>query len=164
MSRVKNYRVFKVYNWKGEPDYPPIARTKHGKVYVSWNGATEVKFWKLQGVYRDQNNEEEVEDIETIEKRGFESAFTIPKTTTKYAFFRVAALDGEKNTIKHSHKAEEAKSHKSRAGVIFGISASIGLALGALFLFRLRARRRREGKKEGSWELGSWGRYQYSRL
>ncbi|KAK5173856.1 uncharacterized protein LTR77_002537 [Saxophila tyrrhenica] len=135
-ARVKSYRTFKVYDWKGEPDYPPTAKIKDGKVYVSWNGATEVKFWKLQGVYVDQSTMKEVEDdIEIYEKRGFESALILPKSS-KYGHFRVAALDANQETIRTSRRAGEVESDGSKAHVYIGMLIVIAAAIGVWFLLK----------------------------
>ena len=44
---VSSYRVYK-NSWHGYPTWPPdIAITRDGSLYVSWNGATEVRSWVL---------------------------------------------------------------------------------------------------------------------
>lgn len=161
IQRVKNYRAFKVYNWKSTPDYPPIAMIKGGKVYTSWNGATEVKYWQLQGADEPAENGE-YHDLETIEKGGFESSFDIPRDHD-YRFLRVAALDADKNVLSHSDPAEEAASSGSSAGKVFGIFLAIGLALAGVIVYRMYSRRRRQ-ESQASWELFDWRRYKYSQL
>ena len=43
---VADYRIF-ADSWVGYPTWDPVIASKDGKVYVSWNGATEVKVWVL---------------------------------------------------------------------------------------------------------------------
>ncbi|KAF2143264.1 uncharacterized protein K452DRAFT_168393 [Aplosporella prunicola CBS 121167] len=86
---IKSYRTFKGA-WVGRPNTLPAIARKRNKVYVSWNGATEVKSWKLQGTDKVKGN---FTDIDTIKKNGFEDAFSI--TGTYGDFLRVAALDSE---------------------------------------------------------------------
>ena len=47
-SLVNSYRVFK-RGWVGRPRTGPEVRPNGGRVYVSWNGATEIRGWGLQG-------------------------------------------------------------------------------------------------------------------
>ncbi|KAG9969073.1 hypothetical protein KCU72_g24922, partial [Aureobasidium melanogenum] len=47
-GQVQSYRAFK-FPWTGRPVDPPTAvLSTDGQVYVSWNGATEVRGWVLQ--------------------------------------------------------------------------------------------------------------------
>ncbi|KAH0048888.1 hypothetical protein KCU60_g25052, partial [Aureobasidium melanogenum] len=47
-GQVQSYRAFK-FSWTGRPVDPPTAvLSTDGQVYVSWNGATEVRGWVLQ--------------------------------------------------------------------------------------------------------------------
>ena len=168
LERVKNYRAFKVYDWYAEPEWPPIATRKDGRVWVSWNGATEVRFWRLQGARRsvDERKEAEWEDLEMVEKEGFESSFLIPRDGT-YASLRVAGLDGEKKVLRYSQVAEEAEEDGGSpgSGVVLGTLFAGGFAIGGGFLLCiLRARRVGRRKNPGSWELMDWRRYKYSKL
>ncbi|TRX92770.1 hypothetical protein FHL15_006444 [Xylaria flabelliformis] len=87
-----NYRAFKM-NWKGYPTWDPeIAVVRTGtsgdfKVYVSWNGATEVENWQLlQGVTREGVTESPI----VVPRAGFETEIHL-----KYGlpFVRAVALD-----------------------------------------------------------------------
>lgn len=162
-QRVKNYRVFKVYNWKSTPDYPPTAMTKGDKVYVSWNGATEVRYWRLQGADHPAADGE-YHDLETIGKDGFESAFAIPRDPD-YEFLRVVALDADKNVLSRSLPAEEAAGGGSAMGTAFVVFFVVGIGLGVVIVYRMfrRQRRRRESQR-GGWEMFDWRRYKYSQL
>lgn len=65
-SRVKSYRTFKS-KWTGRPETSPdaVLALDEEMVYVSWNGATEVKRWVVQTTWASDNkegNEDEDED------------------------------------------------------------------------------------------------------
>jgi hypothetical protein len=139
-ERVKNYRTFKVYNWKGQPDYPPVAKIKDGKVYVSWNGATEVRYWRLHGFYLDEMGDEQNEQVESVKKNGFESTFTI-SSVSKYNYFKVEALDRQMNTMAMSTTTEEVEKEEVSPGSVFAALMGAGsvVALCAWF-FILRQR------------------------
>lgn len=161
-QRVKNYRAFKVYNWTAEPDYPPVAKTKGGKVYVSWNGATEVRSWKLQLLHgADENGQEMYEHLETIEKRSFESVFEKPKGRAG-SRYRVVALNEQEEEIGASEPATEVEG----AGLSWIVVVLLFVLLSGtgLWLFRRYRTRRRQENGYGSWELGTWKSYRYSRL
>lgn len=160
---VKNYRTFKVFDWHSTPDYPPTAKTKDGKVYVSWNGATEVASWRLEGA-EDPAANGVYHDIETVEKQGFESSFEIPEDLD-YTFLRVAALDADQNVLGVSPPAEEAEDERSVTSVVFGVLFMIGVLLGGVIVYRMWARRRRqEGSRQAAWELFDWNQPKYTPL
>lgn len=162
-QRVENYRTFKVYGWKGELNFPPVAKVKGGELFVSWNGATEVHFWKLEGSRLDADNGKEVlEHIETIEKQGFESMFHLPMSSN-YESFHVAALDASGATIGMSERADVLKSEGSWEGIILAILFALGAAIGIWLVVSHRNNRQRAGQRM-SWELPIWGEYGYSRL
>lgn len=164
-ERWKTYRVYRHLGWVGKPDYPPSAKIQGDKLYVSWNGATEVKYWQLQGT-KHEHHEEDFESIETIQKQHFEESFTLP-TEKSFVRYRVAALDSDKNILQHSDIAKTAGSGTSTAGIIIGICIAIGFVLGVWVVFRTSLRRRREGRKTFAWlptELFGRNGYQYSKL
>jgi Arylsulfotransferase (ASST) len=75
-----SYRAYK-FVWHGFPTDKPAIAVKNGKAYVSWNGATEVRSWKL------------VVDGKAgtaAPKRGFETALAVPSGAKKVA---VQAID-----------------------------------------------------------------------
>ncbi|KAI1753828.1 Arylsulfotransferase-domain-containing protein [Xylaria castorea] len=87
-----NYRAFKM-NWKGYPTWvPEIAAVGTGtdggsKVYVSWNGATEVENWQLLGGL---TYDGVTESAIVVPRAGFETEINL-----KYGlpFIRAVALD-----------------------------------------------------------------------
>jgi hypothetical protein len=99
-GEVQSYRVYK-YSWHGWPTNDPevaILQNDSGKwsFYVSWNGATEVKEWVLQGSDSEENNEGWV-DLERILKEGFETEFDIDSAYPQY--IRVLGLDSSFNIL-----------------------------------------------------------------
>lgn len=98
---VASYRAFRM-PWKGYPLRNPdvVFDAKSNQAYVSWNGATEVKKWVLEGM--DANAGvgawgHEWESIATFAKVGFETNFSLP--VTKYSGFRLMALDSNDATL-----------------------------------------------------------------
>ncbi|KAF8849296.1 hypothetical protein BDZ45DRAFT_697679 [Acephala macrosclerotiorum] len=92
-GEVQSYRVYK-YAWHAWPETNPdvaIAEDDEGEwtFYVSWNGATEVREWVLQGT--DESESDEWVDLERILKTEFETEFGIHSTYPRY--MRVLALD-----------------------------------------------------------------------
>jgi EmrB/QacA subfamily drug resistance transporter len=77
--------------WVGRPAYPPAgaARRTGGKtvVYASWNGATQVRSWRVLG----GSNSGAQAQVASAGKSGFETAIPVAQG---YKTFRVQALDG----------------------------------------------------------------------
>lgn len=99
---VKSYRAQKVRNWVGKPTYPPdVALDPGRKVYVSWNGATEVDAWVLQRQRPPHNatgdlEDREFEDVQQFPRTGFETSFDLPSDLVREAcYLRVSAVDGQ---------------------------------------------------------------------
>ncbi|KAK3724122.1 hypothetical protein LTR37_001244 [Vermiconidia calcicola] len=165
-ERWKSYRVYRIQGWVGSPEYPPTAQIKGDHLYISWNGATEVRYWELQAARASAEGDSAFESIDIIEKTTFESSFILP-SEGDYVRYRVAAMDGEKKILHHSDPVEPDGGSGSVVGVILGICAGIGSAVGVWYLVRTWARRRRVGKKLFTWEpteLFTRERYQYSKL
>jgi hypothetical protein len=166
-ERWKTYRVYRHFGWVGEPTYPPTAKIYGNKVYVSWNGATEVKYWQLQGTKSASPEENDFEDVEMIQKVYFEDWFTI-QPLYDFLHYRVVALDADHQIISHSPIASTATSGTSTAGIVIGICIALGFVLGVWFVVRSSARRKREGRKAFAWafpaELFGRKNYSYSKL
>ncbi|KAG9667023.1 hypothetical protein KCU99_g9435, partial [Aureobasidium melanogenum] len=96
---VQSYRALKA-SWKGEPSWPPTVAFGDGKqssVFVSWNGATEVKVWKLQQAEESTCPDENWEDISATQKKGFETELDLKDGNMRY--LRVVALDGDAKVL-----------------------------------------------------------------
>lgn len=93
---VKSYRAFKG-KWVGLPQHPPdivlkIGRTKQA-VFASWNGATEVAHWRLEGAQYADASDEEFKAVETVPKKGFETPVNLVRS--KSGFIRMVALNSD---------------------------------------------------------------------
>lgn len=95
---AKSYRVFKS-PWGGRPRTVPDVKVKNGKVYVSWNGATEVTAWRLEAAQAREAKDDEFATIQELDRDGFETSFALGKT---YRYVRVAALDVSKGVMAYS--------------------------------------------------------------
>jgi EmrB/QacA subfamily drug resistance transporter len=82
--------------WVGKPLYPPAgaARGSGGRtvVYASWNGATEVRAWRVLAGASDSTQT----SVASARKSGFETAIRV---TQAYRRFRVQALDAHGHAI-----------------------------------------------------------------
>ncbi|CAK7209957.1 hypothetical protein SBRCBS47491_000622 [Sporothrix bragantina] len=88
----KNYRVFK-HHWVGRPSTLPSAAMRPDKkaVYVSWNGATEVRHWQLEiATIMTGGDAQFTKHGNPVEKDGFEARLAVPSEAKRV---RIAALD-----------------------------------------------------------------------
>jgi hypothetical protein len=85
-----SYRAYR-YGWIGRPATRPAVAIYRGRVYVSWNGATEVARWQILAG-RDRSR---LRAFRTIRKRGFETALPAPATP----WLAVRALDRKGRTL-----------------------------------------------------------------
>ncbi len=90
LGLVKSYRAFKS-RWVGTPKTPPDIRVEGGKAYVGWNGATEVKSWRLESADEMSAAEEDFVTIQELERDGFETSFELGGVME--ANVRIVALD-----------------------------------------------------------------------
>jgi hypothetical protein len=99
-KKVDSYRWFRL-PWVGRPVEPPVAVARRAgtraTVYVSWNGATEVRSWRVSG---------DGVVLATAPKDGFETAISVPGGHAAYA---VDALDADGNVIGASALARVGK-------------------------------------------------------
>ena len=90
-AAVDSYRAFR-FPWKGEPQTRPAVVAESGagdevKVYVSWNGATEVATWQVLA----GSGPDELESVGSVPRKGFETAVTLQ---TGEPYLAVRAEDG----------------------------------------------------------------------
>lgn len=102
MGWVTSYRVFKAA-WVGRPRTRPEIRLTFGKqkkktAFVSWNGATQISFWRLESTEKQHAAEDnEFVHVQTVPKKGFEGSLPLPAECSD--FVRVAALDSEHKVL-----------------------------------------------------------------
>ncbi|OAQ57556.1 arylsulfotransferase protein [Pochonia chlamydosporia 170] len=106
---VQSYRVFK-FNWRASPETDPdLAISQDGamvwRAYASWNGATDVSAWVLQGT--DSPNAGKWKVIEKKSRSGFETDFLLEADHP--AYIRVVAVDSKGNTLGSSQPANATK-------------------------------------------------------
>ena len=99
-----NYRAYK-YNITTNPtDAPALYTYAHNDTagtvfYMSWNGATRVRQWRLYGA---DNRNGPWTVVDTVDKDGFETTFRSPDF---HAWAKVESLDGDGNSLKNNTKA-----------------------------------------------------------
>lgn len=109
-ERVKSYRAFKTFDWKATPAaWEPEARIADGKIYVSWNGATEVAYWSLQtrniaaNATQDSWTAEDASEVIVPKGDDFEDVFSLSRKPEAITY-RIAALDTHHNVIRYSNE------------------------------------------------------------
>lgn len=122
-ERAKSYRAFKYPDWHAIPaEWDPIAVISSDALFVSWNGATEVALWELQGAkLGDPQEQGGWQEVDIAEKDGFETMFSLP-TDKSYSHFRVAALDAERTVLRMSNVATRSGAGKT-SYVLAAVSA-----------------------------------------
>jgi hypothetical protein len=90
-----SYRTYR-HQWVGSPDYPPSIAVKSINaqmvVYVSWNGSTKTKAWKVFA----GNEKDHLTEVKIAEKTGFETAIS---SNDHGPYFKVEALNADGNVI-----------------------------------------------------------------
>lgn len=90
---AQSYRVLK-YGWKGLPlTNPSLAMMSEVGVWkasVSWNGATEVRQWVLEGTHNEDVGPDDWDWLMSMRKVGFETQFQLDG---RYSWLRAKALD-----------------------------------------------------------------------
>ena len=162
MEKAKSYRIFKVWGWKGDPQWPPSAKIHEGRLYASWNGATEAKSWRVEGRREDEEDVENFEEIATVEKVGFETAVELPQEG--YSRFRAVALDVNGEVLKYSDPVEPTEPD-SPLPVILGACVGVLVIGGLVYLLRYLILRRESLPAMWPWRRRvRWAEYQYSKL
>ncbi|KAI4715950.1 hypothetical protein E4T48_07864 [Aureobasidium sp. EXF-10727] len=92
LGQVQSYRAFK-FPWTGRPVYPPTAvLSTDGRIYASWNGATEVRGWVLQHTRKFPATEDAWKNVLHVDKSGFESVIDI-EDVDLLRYIRIKAVD-----------------------------------------------------------------------
>lgn len=143
---VHSYRAFRTNIWIGKPTVPPAISYKAGnsKLYVSWNGATEVDHWVLQVADNSPANGLAFINAIVSPKRHFETSIDVPKGS--YRYLRVAAADRNGNILGHTAVVSREKgntpSHKQQNLFL----VALGLSCFILLAWRMRRLLRRIGE------------------
>lgn len=144
-GQIESYRVYK-HRWVGKPTSIPVwlvPDTKQSIGYVSWNGATEVKTWMVEGSYAKdpEHTAGAFGFVTATPKTGFETAIVIPDNNT-YPQLRVVGLNEKGRRLGASQfvlvdpdfdpNLYEAGSRNQLPGFVFFI---IGFLTCAIFMF-----------------------------
>ncbi|KAM3080381.1 hypothetical protein ACMFMG_005339 [Clarireedia jacksonii] len=87
---VQTYKVVKK-GWVGWPKTKPDVRAVTEKVWMSWNGATEVRVWRVEG--KKTNENDGWIPLKDMQRTGFETAVRFQYDV--WCWVRVVALDRE---------------------------------------------------------------------
>ncbi|KIW57457.1 hypothetical protein PV05_06008 [Exophiala xenobiotica] len=95
-ASVQSYRTSK-YDWVGLPQTDPDIIQINGTIYVSWNGATEVRHWLVEDALTANATNYDFHEVKRVAKDGFETS--VSTTGVKRPYVRVSALDGSGNVL-----------------------------------------------------------------
>jgi hypothetical protein len=90
-SEADSYRAYH-FDWTGRPADRPRAVVKGARLYVSWNGATDVDRWVLLA----GPDPQQLAAVRTVVKKGFETAIGLP---AKSAYLAARALSRDGATL-----------------------------------------------------------------
>ncbi|EDP51097.1 conserved hypothetical protein [Aspergillus fumigatus A1163] len=184
-GKILSYRVFK-HRWTGLPRTNPALALYRHEAAVSWNGATEVATWVLQGSdMREPNKEDEsITFLTAVPKSGFETIISIPAQTSQN-YLRVLGLnatgqilgatawlhwDPESEEValgpgnRDSGNGSSSSSSSSSSSIdvraflffAFGFSSAVFLAVCAWFVWRRFWTQEADREWERERERGGW--------
>lgn len=169
---VQSYRVFK-HPWVGHPTEPPTAVLGDDSIFVSWNGATEVKTWILQHSTESETasetaSEEAWTDVSSVEKRGFETEIEFDEDQA-HRYLRVLGLDASGKILGISRQVDLGWTVGLTSAMpkVLDGSATTPLKMLMLFAFNITALvlLYEGGKKYFSWRRQKqWRQYRGVRL
>lgn len=142
LGMVTSYRIFKTTQWVGRPRDAPktYLRPADEVLYVSWNGATEVEQWVLQGADWEGARDESFEDVDSQIKEGFEAAFDIVDDGMPQ-YLRVAAVDRDGAVLRYSQVVDRYVGNAEGAGLLQRILVVLCVMLGVTVVSLLVLRR-----------------------
>lgn len=153
-ERAKSYRIYKDFSWVGTRHDPPALVLEGDTVFVSWNGATEVTSWELQGGRRQFESavggELAWETIGVLLREGFETAFDLaPHYKERFHALLVIALDQESNVLGTTDPVPLRHATPSRWSWSEILSCIVLASLSAIGLCRLIEARARRKQRRG---------------
>lgn len=95
-SAVMSYRTYK-HDWEGHPVENPNVKFEEDHMFVSWNGATELKYWVLDGTNALGSGANDWDMIGQTQRFGFESNMTVQESL--YRMYRLTALDANQKSL-----------------------------------------------------------------
>lgn len=142
-------RIFKGF-WTGKPATQPAALVTGGKIFVHWNGATEVAEWQVQAQLHSTQDSKDAgapgfRGVGRFRKAGYETAIDT-QLFDRDAKFRIAALDRKGNELGHTAVFELNQSSidtiglsRPQLGVIYGVCL-VGVVIAVVRILQLRSR------------------------
>ncbi|CRG86537.1 Neuronal cell adhesion molecule [Talaromyces islandicus] len=143
--------------WIGKPLTQPVALVAAGKIFVHWNGATEVAEWQLQaqlhptqdGSIADALSDAgEFHGIQRVQKTGFETAIDT-RLVDRNTKFRIVALDRKGNELGYTNVlelkapwADATGLSRLQLGVVAGVCL-VGGVMTVMSTLHLRSKRSR---------------------
>lgn len=88
-----SFRILK-QKWVGWPEEPPRVKINGQEMHVSWNGATELRGWRLAGRRIASHS---WEDLGIRKRLGFETTLSLQGKS--YSAFQLTALDARSNAL-----------------------------------------------------------------
>ncbi|KAF7555296.1 hypothetical protein G7Z17_g2290 [Cylindrodendrum hubeiense] len=159
---VTSYRAFR-HSWVGKPTTQPSIIVVDDSIYVSWNGATEVSKWQLEGADEDEDEDGQDLEFDIISQSfrdGFETEIRI-STQDQYAFVRLVALDAEGGVLGISEVIECDIGIEWITPMMIVIITSIGMIVGFSATLAIAAalyrRRKRKQEVRNDYELLTGG-------
>ncbi|KAE8379758.1 ASST-domain-containing protein [Aspergillus bertholletiae] len=168
-GNIMSYRVLK-YPWTGHPRTSPDISVYRYTAAASWNGATEVVTWALEGA--DSANPDTYTFLAAVPKDGFETSIPIPKDTES-AYIRVHGLNftghilGTTKLVRWDPESDQAvvgrhdevddggSPFRSLPFFFGGFASAMVLAFAGLFIYR-RFKSRAGAQNPQDRERGSW--------
>jgi hypothetical protein len=137
--------------WTGKPLTKPVALATGGKIFVHWNGATEVAEWQVQAQLHSTSEAlselPEFHGIARFRKTGFETAIDT-HMFDRDTKFRIAALDRKGNELGYTTVFDLKASwvdatglSPSQLGVVVGVCL-VGCLMTVVSTLHLRLKRR----------------------
>ncbi|KAI1341165.1 Arylsulfotransferase-domain-containing protein [Xylariaceae sp. FL0016] len=138
---VNSYRTFKTTTWVGKPTFPPsiFLRPSEGTLFASWNGATEIDRWVLQGGEWDAVEQDRLEDLDEQEKDEFEVAFQIDSDMPDY--LRVAAVAANGEVLGHTEVVSRAVGNAPHVTQVRNILVTLGVCVAVILVLAYPMRR-----------------------
>ncbi|PQE31127.1 arylsulfotransferase protein [Rutstroemia sp. NJR-2017a WRK4] len=98
---VQTYKVVKK-GWVGKPTTKPDVKVVRERVWVSWNGATEVRTWRIEGKKEIEGDEWRL--LRDVQKIGFETGIKFQYDV--WCWVRLVALDEKGAVLETSDAAK----------------------------------------------------------
>lgn len=147
---AKSYRTtLAPPGWKARPaKWSPNAVIKQNKVYVSWNGGMETRWWTLQQSLASKSGTQVEPDaviwesIETVRKNGFETCIEVPSGPHEGydVAYRILALDQDKEVLRSSNIIYATPRSSHMASLCFYTVFAISMVASIVFVILQRTR------------------------